>query len=157
MKDINRPLFENLGGIIKFNFVPIEHVDSIDIPIKGIITQPVSLASGKQWFSGYGTLGSISFTETPEKTNAGELFKRVFTAFCPKDDEEIDTLFNEMRNMQFLLDYTDSNGLRKLIGSIDEPLKFSASLNTKSQMQELAGHSISFFGDGTHKSYVYLG
>jgi hypothetical protein len=155
MTNINQPNLHNLGGVLRFNFVDVNDVLSIPIPTNSILFSALSLKPGKQWYAGYGTLGTMSYTEPSELTSAGTLFKRLFVASCPKDGYTNSNLFNEMRNKQFLLDYTDSNGFRKLIGSIDEPLFFDSVLNTKSKMAELSGSVIRFYGDGSHKAYEY--
>lgn len=156
MNDINQPFGDNLGGVLRFNFIDVNDIESIDVAVNSMVLQAVTLKTAKQWFAGYGTRGSIGYSETPEITNAGTLYKRQFVAFCPKDGPDNDDLFNEMRNKQFIIDYTDGNGLRKLVGSLEEPLFFSATLNTKTNTPELAGHSISFYGDATYKAYVYI-
>lgn len=155
MQDIKQPIGNNLGGVITFNFIDVKNVLSIPTPVNSMIIQPVVLQPGEHWYVGYGTLGTIGYSEPSEFTNAGTLYKRMFVAFAAQDSAINSILFNEMRNGQFLIDYKDSNGLRKLIGSIEEPLFFSANLNTKTNMPELAGHAVGFYGDGTHKAYVY--
>ncbi len=60
-----------------------------------------------------------------------------------------------MRNKKFIVKCTNSNGIKLLIGSIQEPLKFSAALASKTQIAELAGYSITFYGDGTLPAMVY--
>lgn len=155
MRDINKPSGDNLGGVLRFNFIDVNDVQSIADAVNSTVSTAVTLKTAMQWYEGYGTLGSIGFTEIPEMTGAGTLYKRQFVALCPQDGEDINDLFNEMRNKQFIIDYTDSNGLRKLVGSLEEPLNFAATLNTKTNMPELAGHSISFYGDASHKAYRY--
>lgn len=147
---------DNLGGVPRFNFVKVSDVQSIGIAVNHKIIAPVVLKTGKQWYCGYGTLGTVGYSEPEESSSAGTLYKRAFSGFYPKDDADIDLLFSEMRHEKFLIDYTDNNGLRKLIGSIAEPLRFTSSFSTKQQASELAGHTFSFYGDGTHKSYVYF-
>ena len=155
MNDIKKPSGDNIGGLIRFNFIPYEDVESIDMPIDGKVTIEVELKEGKQWYCGYGTLGSMSYTETPSENMNGAVFSKLLSAVCPQDGEENNALFNEMRNRRFIVDYTDSNGLRKLIGSIEEPLKFNATLNTQTSMPGLNAHAISFYGEGTFKAYIY--
>lgn len=155
MEDFLYKKEDNLGGVIRFNIVRVSDVQSIDNAISHKINSPIVLKTGKRWYCGYGTMATLSYAEPEESSSAGPLYKRVFSGFFPKDDAEIDLLFAEMRNDRFIIDYTDSNGLRKIIGSLAEPLRFTSSLNTKQQTSELAGHSFTFYGDGTHKAYVY--
>jgi hypothetical protein len=155
MNDINEFFGNNLGGVLRFNFIPVAHCVSIDMPIKGKVLKPVEVLTGKRWFSGYATLETIGFAEPSELTDNGTIYKPKFTAIVPKDSAEATHLFDQMSNGRFLLDYTDSNGLRKLVGSLDEPLFFSADLNTKQNIAGRNEHLINFYGTTTNKAYVY--
>lgn len=155
MNDIKRPSGDNLGGLIKFKFVPMNDVQSIDTAINGKVTTEVTLKEGAQWYCGYCTLGTMGFTEPSAKSPNGEVFQAAFTGVCPQDKEENNDLFNEMRNQKFIIDITDSNGLRKLVGGIDAGLFFSSSLNTQTDMAGRNAHAISFYGDMAHKAYIY--
>ncbi|MES2590888.1 MAG: hypothetical protein V4608_03300 [Bacteroidota bacterium] len=157
MGDINRPEGDNLGGILRFKFIDVNDVLSIALPINSAILSTVQLKPGKSWSSGYGTLETIGYSEPGEITDAGTIYKRMFVAFCPYENAYSDDLLHIMRNRQFLVDYTNANGVRKLIGSINEPLFFLGALNTKTKSSDLAGYSISFFSDSSHKAYVYSG
>lgn len=155
MNDINEYSGDNLGGIIRFKFIPVTDVESIASPIDHVITTPVILKTDKRWFSAYATMGTIGYTEASEQTANGGLFKRQLVAIIPKDDKDKAKLFNKMRNQRFIVDYVDSNGLRKLIGSLEEPVFFSSTQNTKTEMPGRNEHSISFYGTGTHKAFIY--
>ncbi len=155
MRDINQFSGDNLGGNIRFEFAEINDIDSIAESIDGNITEKVILKDGKQWYCGYATQQSIGYTETTEDSAAGILYKRSLVAFCPKDNSDNKDLFYEMRNKKFIVKCTNSNGIKLLIGSIQEPLKFSAALASKTQIAELAGYSITFYGDGTLPAMVY--
>lgn len=155
MADITQPIGNNLGGALRFNFINVNDVLSIPTPVNSVVSSAVVLKPGKVWSAGSATLGTMGYSEPSELTSAGTIYKKTFIAFCPEDNAANNDLFNANRNGQYIVDCTDSNGLRKLIGSIDEPLSFSSALNTKTNIPELAGTAISFYGDGSHKSYVY--
>jgi hypothetical protein len=155
MKDIEQYKNDNLGGIVKFKFIPVDDVESIDIAIEHIITTPVVLKENKRWFDAYATLGTMQYTEVQEKTPSGDIFKCQLVAAIPKDWADISDQLNKMRNQRFIVDYTDSNGLRKLVGSIDEPLFFKSELNTKNEAAARNEHIITFFGESSHKAYIY--
>lgn len=155
MNDINRLEGDNLGGIVRFKFIPVDDIRIIDDAVAGVVSVEITLQASKKWFCAYATLGTMGYTESPTNSSAGTIFSRQFSAFIPKDSAEINAQLNEMRDVRFVLDYTDSNGLRKIVGSIEEPLNFSSSLNTQSDMPGRNGHNIVFSGDATHKAYVY--
>lgn len=152
MRDINARDGQNLGGIIRFRFIPVSLVEAV-VVTAGVVTQVV-LPRGVDWFNGWAKQNTAGYSEPGTMSNAGTIYKRMFVAFCPQEGQN-DDLFNEMRNQQFLIDYTNSNGVRKLIGNMEEPLSFEEGLNTQNNVPGLAGSSIKFFGDGTFKALVY--
>jgi len=155
MNDIKKPIGNNLGGVIRFNFIDVNDVESIPDSIDDVVSEAVVLKEGAQWSCGYGTQFSIGYSEPTEDTNAGTIYKKSFDATCPQDSAENKNLFRLKRHKRFILDIYTSNGMRLLVGTIAEPLKFSAKLSTKTQMSELAGYVINFSGDGTLPSPVY--
>ena len=156
MNDINRHEGDNLGGVVSFNFIPVQDVESLTMPIEHRIVEPLQLKTGKYWYCGFATLGTIGFTEESQQTPNGEVYKQKFAAIRPKDDKDISLLLNEMRNQKFIIDYTDANGQRKLIGTTDEPLFFSSVLNTKTSVAGRNEHTLIFYrDDATHKAYIY--
>lgn len=155
MKDIKKPNGNNLGGVIRFNFIDVNDVESIPDSIDDVVSEAVVLKEGAQWSCGYGTQFSIGYSEPTESTNAGTIYKKSFDASCPQDCAENKNLFRLKRNKRFILDIYTSNGLRLLVGTIEEPLQFTSNLATKTQMTELAGYVIKFYGDGSLPSPIY--
>lgn len=155
MNDFILPDGSNLGGILAFNFVPVDDVSSFPEVVNGKIIKPLTLNADGQWFCGYSTLEKTKYTEPDEDSPAGKVFKKVFSGFYPKDTEEMAILFNKMRNRKFIIDYTDMNHIRKIVGTVEEGLKFSSSFSTGEKVVDLAGHSFRFYGDGSAKAYIY--
>lgn len=155
MNDIKEYSGNNLGGILRFRFILSDDVETYGTPDNHRIIEPLQLKTGKYWKDAYATLETIGYTEKPESSKHGEVFKCSFVGVTPQDSPENAHNFNAMRNGKFLVDYTDSNGLRKIIGSIDEPLSFKSSLNTKQKIADRNEHVFEFYATITHKAYVY--
>lgn len=155
MNDIKPFSGDNIGSIKQFSFIPVTDVESIDFPIKGKIVKPILLKSKARWYEGYSTLETALFTEPSEQTANGTIFKPKFVGVVPRDSAELTALFEEMKNARFILDYTDRNGIRKLVGSIDEPLFFTSELVVPSAVAQRNQHNITFYGITTEKAYVY--
>jgi len=157
MDDINRFEGDNMGGLIRFDFALAKDIESIEEPVDSVICGAVIMKPGTRWYCGYATRGTIGYTEPTEDTSAGPVYKKSFSAFCPKDDQEKTSLFARMRNELFVIKFLDSNLQCKIAGSLTEPLSFKYVLNTKTNMSDLAGYAINFYGDGTHEAYLYDG
>jgi hypothetical protein len=155
MEDINKHCDENVGGIFLFRYIPVEDVESIVEPIDSRITEPVVLKAGKRWFEFYATPGTIKFEEEPQESSHGDYFKIKFSGNTPKDRQETISAFNKMKNKHFILDYTDNNLFRKLVGNISYPLKFKKSTSTGAQAQNKNGYAFEFYGDVLNESPEY--
>jgi hypothetical protein len=155
MNDLNRLKGNNIGGVIRFNFIPVQDVQSIALPINHKVLEPLELKEGKRWYCAYATIGTMAYSEEQSDNDNGNIYKPKFIAICPQDNEEMTDTLNAMRNQRFIIDYTDANGLRKLVGTIEEPLFFTSTLSTKNDVKGRNEHAISFYGECTHKAYVY--
>lgn len=155
MDDINKFSDDNIGGVLLCRFIPVENVSEIPSPINYSINTAVVLKSNCRWFDIYGTQGTKEFTEESTQSDAGTSFKKSIKLITPKIRTELDDQFNDMANRLFILDVTDNNGLRKIVGTIDEPLKFKCTATTKADVAQRNEYSIEFFGEGTQKSYTY--
>lgn len=155
MRDINEPCGDNLGGINSFEFIPITDISSIPDLYRGKLIRPIVLVSGKRWFKGYGTFETIGFTEDDAKSKDGTSFLPKFKCVVPKELYENEALYFVMRHQQFIVKYKNNNGLTKIIGTLEEPLQFTYSLNTGSTVTTRNQHNIEFFGDTTRPAIVY--
>ena len=157
MPDIDQFVGDNIGGLEEFQFIPVTDIISIPRPVDHVINKSVVIddSSGAKWLNAYVTEGSLGYTETKSKTQHGTPYKRKLVGFVPKDSEALANQFDGMEGSKFVLIYDDNNGKKKLIGSIDSPLEFTADLDTKEDASGRNGHTISFTGNGPHKAYFY--
>jgi hypothetical protein len=155
MEDINKHCADNLGGIFLLRYIPKDDVESIVEPINGRVTEPVVLKANKRWFEFYATPETLKFNEEQQESPQGDYFKIKLTGATPKDRADIISAFNKMKKPSFIIDYTDNNGLRKLVGTITEPLRFKHSSTTGDKAPSKNGHSFEFFGDVIDKSPEY--
>lgn len=155
MISITEFIGDNIGGLESFQFIPVGDVASIARAKDHVITELVTLDTGKAWLDAYVTLGSLAYSEGKNKTIHGNHYNRSLVGFVPKDTEALAELFDEMGDVRFIIDYTDNNGVRKLIGSLDSPLVFSSQLSTGNDAAARNGHFITFSGNSPHKAYIY--
>ena len=155
MNDINKPCGDNVGGIFLFKIAFTDDVQSMSLPINGNVCEPVELKSLARWYDVYGTEGTIKFNEDQQQSPQGDYFKVKLSASIPKDRTEVKNSLEEMKNKTFIIDYTDYNNERKLVGTLTEPLKFSSSLDTGNKIPSLNAHAIEFFGNALTKAPTY--
>lgn len=126
MSDISIFGQDNFGGVQVFDFVPVIDVQSISAIRKEnhTITAGVILKTDKTWYRLYSTRGSIKFDEAGKRTPAGMLFEQQISFDVPKDREEIVSLFQQMDQHKFIVKYKDFNEKWKLIGDLQNGLRF---------------------------------
>lgn len=155
MKDIEAFTGDNMGGIEKFRYIPADDVEEIPEANNHLIEDVIILKAGKQWYNAVCTLGTTGYSEKQAETDQGQSYDKSLTGFVPKDSPEMAALFDEMENQRYIIDYTDNNGYRKIIGSLTEPVRFKADGETKTDASGRNGHVITFYSLGSHKSYFY--
>lgn len=156
MNDINIHCDENIGGIFLFRFIPTIDVESIPEPINSRITEPITLKSGKRWFNFYATPGSMKFEEEVNNSSHGDYIKAKLTGNTPKGRIEVVSNFNKMLNQTFIIDYTDNNKFRKIVGTLTEPMRFKRIYTTGDKPNTKNSYSFEFYGDITQESPEYF-
>lgn len=156
MEDINKHCDDNLGGVQPFKFIPVDDIASMVEPINSKVLEPVTLKALARWFNCYATEGTIKYNEEKQQSPHGDYYKAKLTAFIPKDRAEVIEQLKQMNNKLFVIDYTDNNGLRKLVGTIDNPLSFSDTIDTGDNASKRNGYTIEFSGELLKKAPTYF-
>lgn len=145
---------DNMGGLAIFYFIPFENVEDIPEHSNYVIDQDIDIASGTSWNKGLAEINSLKFQEKYKETSQGVHCEKKLEGFLPGDSSTIIDLFEEMNNKFFILRATDADGNEKVVGTIEEPLKFTASFATGT-FNGKKGHHYSFSGVGKEKSPIY--
>ena len=156
MKDIVKHCDDNLGGIYVYRVAIVDDIQSMSEPIDGKVLEPIVLKTGKVFYDIYATEGSTKFSEDSTESSHGDYYKAKLSSFVPKDRTEVTDTLNKMANKKFIIDYTDNNSHRKLIGTIANPMQFRNSLATGEKVPNPNGHTIEFYGDLLEKSPTYF-
>jgi hypothetical protein len=137
MIDITKPSGYNIGGLAKIQVCPVELVSSIPDPVAGVISSPVSFATGGRWFDIYNTFESIWFKQPSMLTNQGKHYEISVEGFIPGQTAELDFLFNQIEQKRHIIKAWDLNGHRLLICSIKSGSFFGAALKVDYDSQSL--------------------
>ena len=132
---------DNMGGINRLYFVPLNNIQAFDYIYDGYI-HVFSLEVGI-CDSLYVVEDSIKFSQRKKSDSTGTYYDTKLSAVVPKDRPEILVKINEMDGAQYVLIYIDNNGYKKVIGTPDELMNFSANLDTGT-IEKLNGYPISF-------------
>lgn len=146
---------DNIGGIVAIQFALADDIESIPDPVGLSLNSAIVMKAGKRFYNAQLTIESTSFVETAEETDSGAKYNKRVGGFCSCDTELNAALFDEMENALFVVKAQDSNNNVRIVGTKEQPIKFSIDRNVPADHATAPGLKISFYGEGTHQSYFY--
>ena len=138
---------ENISGLAYLDFAPVSDVDSIDRPWQEEISQAVVFNPTKSFFRLAFSQETGKFSSPEEKNPSGSLHKAEVVGFTPLMRMATAAIFSEMREDLFVVVVTDNNGNKRLVGTLEEPLRFSFSESTESSYGVRQGYAWAFRRD----------
>lgn len=155
MKDITKNCDDNLGGINVFNITLVDDIDTLSEPVDGAIIEKFSLKEGKSSLQIYATEGTMKYSEDLQEDSHGDYFKAKFSCTIPKDRVDVRNTLNDLKGKKVIIEYMDNNGCIKLIGNINNPMRYRSSFNTGDKVPSLNSHTVEFYGDLLEKAPMY--
>lgn len=146
---------EQAGGNTGFLFAPANFINNIPAAVNGIVNQDISMVSPYQFLEGYAAQDSLSLDEPMEQSSAGNIWQPVVKGFYPKYTDDINNLMHEMASYRFVLIVTDKNGVKRIIGNKEEPLKFRYRMASGLKASDRGGLEFEFSGNCTSPSPVF--
>lgn len=110
-----------------------------------VLSSPLVINAAAEWISVPILKAGVGFTETPLGTN-GTAYEVSLTVFVPGNDVANIDAFHLLNGKRFLLDFTDNNDNRRLLGFNDMALKLSIAFNVPNSINNVSGHMLSFSG-----------
>lgn len=152
MQNIEALYGDNLGGIGNFLFIPDTDVSSIPDSRGNVVKNNIALVTDKEWYIATLTLETIRYTEGMTRMGAGRLKEQKLTGFVPKDTPDIGNLLEEMERCRFIVVYNDNNGYKKLLGTLNSPMRFVYELDTTDKFSGRNGHQLTFYRQSSDKA-----
>lgn len=143
---------EGLGGQQSFSFIPVHDVDIIPYVFNSVLPAAVILLNGKQWYTGNALMRTLQLTEEPTKQGT---YNYSLSGNVAGKDSDVVPLFTDMARRTFLIDTTDRNGNRRLIGSKNFPMRFKWSHDSKASTSERSDFIFEFYGETPAPAPVY--
>lgn len=145
---------ENMGGTLFFYFIEIDKILTIPRQYLGKIGL-ISLKNGNEFESGYAVPGSLELTIDQPPSDQGTVYDIVLSGDYPKPGAQMLAKLNDMLNRKYLVLCKDANGVTRVCGSLQEPLKFSYSEKTGKQASEKAMINFKFTGRSIKPPWHY--
>lgn len=139
----------NLTPIIcKVEYAFLSDVIGINIGSPATYRQ-VQFIPHKSWNEIYNTPGRVSYEEPSVKSSAGTLFEQKLELFYPGDDVKDLSEFDNYEEQRFIVKFTYSNGVSKLLGGKTSPCRFEKNLSTSE-----SGSTITFYKNSVSRAFV---
>lgn len=126
MSDFKQILNALVAGMDSFEFVPAN--DILVFPDRTqlrIAEFDIQLKSGKSWFTGFAVNDSLSYQEPVNLGGQGSLYQLELKGMLPHDHYEMAEYFFANQFTDFVVKYIDRGGVRRILGSPEEPLRLS--------------------------------
>jgi hypothetical protein len=147
----------NLGGIDQFWFIAVDQVQSIPDDDENVILQDIQLVGNAKFSVGYATQETLQYTENQNRDAQGNFYEQSLSGFYPKDQEGVANLFEGMAAERFIVIFRDNNGYYKLLGSLANPCKFTATFESGDSANGRNGYSFEFTRTDVAKAPFYQG
>lgn len=93
----------------------------------------------------YHTIETLSFAQTTEDSEHGIIYKITIKLFHPKVNDLDSIEAFKKREVNYLIDFTDFNGSRRLAGSTANPMRMLVDETIEAQVRGKNGYMLTFY------------
>lgn len=152
----------NIAGNYLIRFVPVVGVSSLPLPAAsgptaGLITSGPTFQDNYRWFTAYGTDFTKSVDEKQTETDNGPVWDIVIELFLPGDAPDRRVQLAELVRHRFLVAVEDNTGLKRLFGTLEEPLLLTYSFQVAKNPGDRRGYTLTFAGQLSRIAPAYTG
>ena len=154
MADINEPAFDNIGGFNTVEFAFKSNVSSLPDPDGHVMEEDdISIVAGEEWYSFYATQKTIIPDISSKKTDAGTEWSINLKIRFPKEQAVITKTFLDMIERLLLIKLTDNNGVKRLFGTLNIPMKMKFNILNPGEVSGYNGYQVEFETLSSHPPY----
>jgi hypothetical protein len=157
LKNITRQCGANPAGILKLYISYAEDVDTIPDPIYNEVMDDIVMAIGKRFKTFTASEQSAFFNEQVKGDTDGKYCEWELSLFIPGDSEALAYMVQQMVHKRFVIIYKDLSDNHRILGSPENPLKFSFTSTTGDSATSKNGYVFTFSGRESRKAYFYTG
>lgn len=157
MTDLSFSVGDNVPGLVRFWFVPVQGVASLPQRVGTTIFDDILLKQGYRWFTGEVSVDSLDYQEPWKEDEVGGFFDIKLSGFVPKDTPTSNLAFYQMKRQRYLAIYEDRNGNRKLVGDLEHTLEFTYKLSPGRSGNDSNGFEFTFSTRGDSAAFFYEG
>lgn len=145
---VKRYLGENYGSLISIEYAPTWQFLRFKPGADGKISAAdIEFYSGYTWQNIYCTQDTMGHRQQQASDVNGDPYTQSVVGFIPGDEDHIEQPLADLHGRQrYLLRITRPNGVRKIVGTIAEPLEITLDSNSQTTIPGRAGTAITFNG-----------
>jgi hypothetical protein len=142
---IPAPCGLNIGGIIRLRAWPVANVRTYPVQVGSTLRGPLELYDPQLCADIVFQADTGGFDEPQDDADAGEVYKPQLQLVVPGDTPYLSDAIALLRAAKYyVVQYEDGNGLSKLVGTPEFPLRFSADLATGRKATATNAYQLSF-------------
>ena len=157
MADINKTDSDNIAGSVLVEFCDLLSIAGIPDAVDNTVDESlILLVTAAAWDKFYGSPETVLITISPENSNAGHIWNVSLKLRYPKDSASVTNTFISMARHTYLIKLTDANGIKKLLGSRDNPMRMVFEILNPGEMSGYNGYQVEFKSAYTKPPYYLI-
>lgn len=146
----------NIGGVRALRVWPASNV-RLPAYTGSSLAVPLTLLDAQNYADIWFLPDSAGFEEPEADDVQGDLYKPLLQLAIAHDAPDVQEAIARLRAVRyFVLAYADGNGLTKLVGTPEQPLRLAAGLETGKRPGDRNGYPLSFAGLTSRPAPFYL-
>jgi hypothetical protein len=146
MNDILPLREENASGLVTLSVAVVSEIISIDRAFNKTVSAAPVFVAGKRFYSLAYSQQSAGLSTESAITIAGDVWKTQVQLFVPKLQLLTSQVIDELMRGVVLV-AQDSNGNKRLVGNLNEPMRLKVEANTLAVFGGRAGYTFTFYRD----------
>jgi hypothetical protein len=156
LRNLDHYFADNTGGVEALWYVDVADVLSAPDPDVALITESVVLHPDCHWYQLVATRTTLGFTQAGKQDRHGPYWQPLLKGVLAKATAELAQGLEALDDRRVLVIYRDNNGLVWLVGTPDEPLKFSDKYDAGTTTAR-NNYDFTFSGETTRRARPYQG
>lgn len=148
---------DNLGGLLTLQIIRAADVESMGDPVESVIYGTITPKAGKAFVSWQCIIETASARSQSRSSMHGAVKNNVLPFMLPKDRSTIKAQLDQAEADEFIVLFKDANGVQKVFGTLNAPVRFEFDHNTGAQFASLNAYDCRFYYNGPDNLYHYNG
>jgi hypothetical protein len=147
----------NIGGLITISVARKDDIATVPDVVGKALPGSITFKPGAGFVTWEVTTGSNRLKSDAKVSREGSIRSNVLTFRIPKKRLDLEAMFAQAEDDEFVVVYTDSNGTSWIFGLPTAPVRFTINDDSGELLEDLNSYSAQFYFDGPDNRYFYQG